>query len=472
MQRWSRLNDRQLTVLRRIGECSDQVSAKNPELALTVYALRGRGLVTTPRRGGIWVAEITDAGRFYLEHGHHPDKPKDVPAASIPAPPPPPPRLPDGKDLMASELIERLCQEGGTIRVPEPDDETRKRYRSTISLAKRRGLVPAGHHLLHTGRDMGDLIIRLESDTERDETDWNRIRLEARDIVTDPERVAERLAEDQESIDVPEPLFPRAVSLVQALGATLGQHGYKFGISRRRRPPGLFIHARGCQFPVRITEAEAGDGEQQLLVEIQISADGQVRSWTDDRQIRLEDKLAVIAEEFEPLAAAAENRRIERERAYAAQLEQWRREDEERERDWKAAMTRARRQAREEHRQQAFGEALEDWHAAARIRAFCSALEQAAAANPGKQQNAVRRWVAWGRSRADRIDPATTLSVLIDAGFDFEPGSDDLRPFLDGWSPEEPEREWRPKRERLADDDGYTETQKLRSPFRVPWWQR
>jgi hypothetical protein len=92
-------------------------------MATTVYALRNRGLVSTPQRGGIWIAEITDAGRFYLEHGYHPEKPQAAPAVAAP---PPPPRFPDDKETRAAEFIKRLSQEGGTIRVPDPDDDTRR----------------------------------------------------------------------------------------------------------------------------------------------------------------------------------------------------------------------------------------------------------------------------------------------------------------------------------------------------------
>jgi hypothetical protein len=210
MQRWAQLNDRQLAVLRRVGAGTDPVTAKNPELATTVRALRGRGLVTMPRQDGIWSAEITEAGQFYLDRGYHPDKPQATSATKPPARPAPPPRLPDDKDLQATELIDRLHQEGGTLRVPDPDDATRRYYRSTISLAKRRGLVPSGYHLLHTGRDTGDVIIRLENDTDRDETDWNRIRLSVRDIITDQHLVTARLTGDRHTLDVPEALLSRA----------------------------------------------------------------------------------------------------------------------------------------------------------------------------------------------------------------------------------------------------------------------
>jgi hypothetical protein len=80
VRRWDPLNDRQLRLLRRIGEEDERVGSSDAGLATSVYALRARGLVTTPRRAGGWQAEITDAGRFYLEHGQHPDRPPPQPA--------------------------------------------------------------------------------------------------------------------------------------------------------------------------------------------------------------------------------------------------------------------------------------------------------------------------------------------------------------------------------------------------------
>ncbi|WP_405614384.1 hypothetical protein OG292_16660 [Streptomyces sp. NBC_01511] len=76
MYPWSPLNGRQLALLARIGDGTDPVTSDSPELAPTVRALKERRLVTMPRQGGKWQAEITDAGRFFLEHGHHPDRPE------------------------------------------------------------------------------------------------------------------------------------------------------------------------------------------------------------------------------------------------------------------------------------------------------------------------------------------------------------------------------------------------------------
>lgn len=79
MHPWSPLNGRQLALLTRIGGGTDPVTSDNPELAHTARALKERHLITMPKQSGKWQAEITDAGRFYLEHGHHPDRPEPVP---------------------------------------------------------------------------------------------------------------------------------------------------------------------------------------------------------------------------------------------------------------------------------------------------------------------------------------------------------------------------------------------------------
>ncbi|MBB5774059.1 hypothetical protein HD596_000815 [Nonomuraea jabiensis] len=101
-------------------------------------------------------------------------------------------------------------------------------------------MIPEGFRLLHTGRDRGDLILRLEDAAHPDETDWNRIRLSARDLITDPHELADWLREDRRSIDVTDATIGRALEVVRALAADLLKRGHCIGISRRgktTRPP-------------------------------------------------------------------------------------------------------------------------------------------------------------------------------------------------------------------------------------------
>jgi hypothetical protein len=78
------LTDCQEAVLRQIADnAAERVTSARPRLARTVYALLDRGLVAVIRRGRSWTAELTEAGRRYLENDHQagrpaPRRPKQV----------------------------------------------------------------------------------------------------------------------------------------------------------------------------------------------------------------------------------------------------------------------------------------------------------------------------------------------------------------------------------------------------------
>jgi hypothetical protein len=61
-----------------------------------------------------------------------------------------------------------------------------------------------------------------------------------------------------------------------------------------------------------------------LQIAVEISADGTVHTWNDDHSSPAEVTVLAMTEDFEPVVAAAERRRIEQEHTYAEQLEQWR----------------------------------------------------------------------------------------------------------------------------------------------------
>jgi excisionase family DNA binding protein len=75
---YSPLNPRQETVLRWIADgCQDGVMEGFTYKTVAV-ALQNRRLVVVSRKGGGWQAELTDAGRFYVEHGHHRPRPEST----------------------------------------------------------------------------------------------------------------------------------------------------------------------------------------------------------------------------------------------------------------------------------------------------------------------------------------------------------------------------------------------------------
>lgn len=269
MHRWSRLNDRQLALLTRIGEGSDPVTSDSPELAVTARALKGRGLITMPKRSGKWEAEITDAGRFHLARGHHPDLPERVPQKQRSAPAEPksqaasPARpqaaLPDEKRPVppravkpprqspaevGAALIAEVQKAGRFLRIPDPNAEERARYRRAFDAARQ--CAPEGYHLKYSGRAKGDFFLGLLRVTGEDDTEWNRIRLARSRVITDVEDVIAAVTADHSAFEISEEVLPRVLTLLRLLAEqALARHG-EIAVSKKRRQvrPLLTVHGR------------------------------------------------------------------------------------------------------------------------------------------------------------------------------------------------------------------------------------
>ena len=68
-----RLSPRQVQVLARLV-AGEPISRADSDLRVTVYALRNRGLVVTPRQPGGWVVELTEVGREAAATGRVPER--------------------------------------------------------------------------------------------------------------------------------------------------------------------------------------------------------------------------------------------------------------------------------------------------------------------------------------------------------------------------------------------------------------
>ena len=159
MQRHAPLSVRQVMVLQWIGQgCPDGVW---PDFTYktTTYALAARNLVTVDRRHGSWSAALTKVGQFYLDHGHYPME--QTPAGS----PPTGDSIAD-IEALAAEILTELAADPRTVTVLAPTVRQRARYRRAFHHIITNQQIPAGFLLRHTGRDHGDLVIRLlpESD--------------------------------------------------------------------------------------------------------------------------------------------------------------------------------------------------------------------------------------------------------------------------------------------------------------------
>ncbi|MFE2723287.1 PE-PGRS family protein [Kitasatospora sp. NPDC059327] len=429
MHRWTPLNERQLALLTRISAGVEPVTSDEPALAVTARALKGRGLILMPKAADTkWRAEITDVGRFYLDHGHHPDQPaKKVgrtaergqvqePATKVvrqdaqpgegamspksvaptrPARPLPPPR-----SVAGPALIEQVQQAGRFLRISDPSPEERARLRRAFDAA--REYAPDGYQLKYSGREKGDFFLGLLRTNGLDETEWNRIRLQRSRVITDVDDVIAAIKADHSAFEISEDVLPRVLSIVRLIAEeALSRHGDVTILKKRRQVrPMLNVHGKTWEIEFkerqrhakyvpapkgrrktydwqRVTPAHRSEpsGELDLYLVEPHHSYNRAHAWTkqcgDTPSRQLEEQIGAA---FRALRARAEEQETHR-LAYEAEQ---RRLKEERER---AETERRRLEAEEKERKQRKWEkaiAAAKVHAAeaARAETFGAALDR------------------------------------------------------------------------------------------------
>ena len=481
------LKPHQLEVLRWVEAGCPDADMPGDGAKHTARALQGRRLVTVSRRDGRWSATLTERGRYYLDNGRYPaatgaavTTASDPHKSSTKAASGGRGRQPAAQRSVmqqAAVLIQRLKAGGGIVVVSDPDADTRASIRRAIHAAKQHKLVPDGHDLRHTGRNTGDLVVRLYSAAQPYDTDWNRLRLNQSDVRATPPADYGALEQNPANLRVAPESIPRVLGLLRAIDDAGADRKCRVGVNLTTKNPKPFVKVGAArrsldvfeeydQVPHVLTADEQRTkrlrpwahipefdrvATGRLRLEIGKSQSDQRLTWRDTATSRLEQQASRIVadivkavEKHERISAAL--RQHEKERQAAARLaeqqaaEERRRRDIEREARWEHALAKARRLAVEEHRRTTFHTALEQWRNAVDMRAFCDALEQAAAgqaANNGE----LAAWLTWARARADKIDPTVGTPTLTRIDFTIEPSPEDLRPHLNGWSPYRPAME-------------------------------
>jgi len=443
------VNDRQREVLAKIGSDNDAVSSDNPDLAVTVYALRDRGLVTTIRRpGGGWDARITEAGRFFVAEGRYPDtaKPsrKEPASTRVEAPNRGNQPAPTGEDVITLLDGKRY----GSVRITTDGDAAG--WRAAIRDVNDRGLVGAHHHV--RGLRRGELLtLRLEEGTAPP-----GIRAQ-RDATPVPVPVTLGRAHPivsglraRESLGVSRHLNSRVLRLVQGLIVEAERRGltvepaadlrHHFRVGRAQHLYPIALHEIQDRVPHEATAKELQRAAREswyrvpdkdtvasgrLILELPPTYRGARYRWTEGKRWRVEDKLNDVLIEVDARVTVDEDRDRERER-----------EARERQLQWAAAMETAQDRYVEDRRANALRAQATQWHEARLLREYCDALEARLAANEDQVQSD-RAWLSWARDYIERIDPNDGVAEMpaIPAA-----KPEDLTPFLDGWSPNAPER--------------------------------
>jgi hypothetical protein len=165
--------------------------------------------------------------------------------------------------VTSDELIDQLNSADGEIHIVDPSERVRAQYRRAIYDAKERGLVSEGLQLWHTGRDRGDMVIRLLKRHARPPKVASPVRAPdtARVPVTITRVIQKRVKRPTidlkpalASLAVSKGLLPRCRTILQQLTDQALSRGYEVlaGVEKSS----LVIVANGEHLPFRLFEEQ------------------------------------------------------------------------------------------------------------------------------------------------------------------------------------------------------------------------
>lgn len=474
VDRWAPLNERQHELLVRVAGGDTLSAAEDVMHRTSAYALSNRGLVSISKRGGVFAVHVTDRGRYVLDRGDDTGGATGTVAAHVSPGETVPTRKPSTRARAKAkspehDLVSRLmAADDKTITIASPDEAARAEYRRTIHAVKQHDLVPEGYVLRHTGRNGGDLVIRLLDAQKPDETDWNRVRLNLRKPTPAAADFGTMLDENPAAIEVSEAQRPRARAFLLELAEAAARKGHEIKLARRGKYAKLgYTVGAGRGWTARITEEydeepqtpprgrarawqswdyrpmkKVASGRLRLTVETTMGYPDKYDRWADGKNSTLEKQIPRIIRRLQDLHD--ENARAHQqwlhEQAERQAAEAIRREAEKLE--WEAAMERARPQAVNALRHSTLIAALQAWRDARDMREICTALETAAqAARTGGEHDLAGNLESWrsaGLALADAVDPTSGADGIGHIDYALEPTPDDLRPFLNGLNPQGP----------------------------------
>lgn len=427
----------------------------------TAKALQRRRLAVVSRKGSVWEADTTDAGKYFVKHGHYPAghwATSPGQRSRLAGPPshgglrPEDRRRVTGRRPVA-QLVADLLEAGGEMTVQNNDYGY---WEGLAASANRYNKVP-DHKVVKVerGRTWAQRVIRLE-----DAPSWMTTNLDpiaVADQLQRPHPTVKALRDDRHRFRMQSETKARALRILDAIAKASVARGYGVDAAQAERgyayPKGyLRVMIRGHANTVDIrelsnrvpheptakelrdqgryswTHVPTHDDVPSRRLRLKLLSGWRVRQgvFDDTKTIRLEDRLPVILQEME-LRAARQDERVRRAE----------REQEERQREWERVQEAAKVEARDAHRAKTLIEQVEQWKQANEIDAYLSAMATWIEALEGVERIAAQAWLEWARAFRRRIDPlGRRLAVPPEPEFT----ADALRPFMRGLSPHGPAR--------------------------------
>jgi hypothetical protein len=444
------LNGTQRDVLAWVGAGCPDGRFEGYTHRISAAALASRGLIRVSGRGPTWRAELTPRGEAVLAEPTNGDPGSNGGSGERA-------RTKHAPLSKSEQLMAEVVAAGGALRVPYWREKGKPDYRQRALAAQRLGKVPVGKRLVLERLRGGELEIRLEDMPEGISAVPMPVPVPAR--LQRPHAVAARYRDNTQDHQVSRAALPRSVRIVHALAVeaerrrhqvsspsssrarermardsakevvahfvlSVGGHAYSLGVSEEkvllrgvweerkrqaddyRRSYPLFGGER-----MKAYDAEATGRLTISLLASGYRREGRATTWSDRKSWKLEEKLGELLQELELRAVEDDEREA-----------QEKREAEDRQRRWEAAMEEARLRFVEEHRANVLRAQIAARHEARTMSEYLSELE----AEYGDDAQA-QEWITWVRQYLERIDPLRkTPSMPAEP----EISRDDLRPFL------------------------------------------
>ena len=253
--------------------------------------------------------------------------------------------------MTPDELIDQLNSAEGEIYIADPSERIRAQYRQAIYAAKERGLVPEGLQLWHTGRDRGDMVIRLlkrhaappRIDTPPQAPSPAREPMRVPITKQKIKRPTIDLKPALASIAVSKALLPRCRTILEQLADQALQRGYEVlaGVEKSTfvvvansehlpfrlfeeqdtapAPPPTKAELQRYTWRLPPTTVKVPTGRLALRLEHRYRN----RTWADRSRWRLEDRLTEVIEHVDSLARAELERQREAHEEGLRDLEAW-----------------------------------------------------------------------------------------------------------------------------------------------------
>lgn len=475
----ARLNARQLEVLQWIaaGCPEDHWPPDEFGYKTSAKALKGRGLVTIKGHARTWSAKVTDVGTHYLKHGNYPPGYRAVTSTGTrprkgakDESPPQPLALGEGasKTMAEAQALIKQLEDEGRVTINDPAKSTRAHYRRLLHACRVHALVPSGHELLFTGRDAGDVVIALSDGSAEATSDWLRIRTTSRRITTNLDAVQRGVEQTPEVLKVSDDLRARAVEVVVRLADALRDHDLRLGVNTKLKTPKLYLQIdtkrrdvvleeATKEVPHVLTPAEERESRRygwktypktdqvpsgNLRLKVARDKWNEFDEWVEAPGSRLKSRIDEIALGIKSGVVDDHDARERQLQAQQEASERWERQKAEERQAWDQLRAGAVENAKEAVRGSVVAETMDAWRQANELRAFCASLEDALHSDGVNDRPNVRRWIAWARRKADDLDPTTQIGRLDSIDFEVVPTDEDLRPFMDGWSPTGPHKDY------------------------------